>query len=292
MRRQGNGRPRALAVALAGALLFSCGGSESASSDKAVKASGSTTVAPVIADAAEALKSEGFKITVDSQGGSAGGIGQLGAGQIDVAMTSTPLADSDRAAHPSADFRPVEIGRDAVGIVVRREVVDGGLRGITKAQARALFEGRVRNWSELGGPSIPVFVYDKEPGRGTREVLDKWLYGQEKPPAPPASDRYAIVGGNEETRTKLSSTPGSVGPLSVAFVEGQSQLVLLALDGVGATKEEIRVERYPLSRSLYLITDGAPRAGAQRLLDYVLGPEGQSIVKRHGYLTLADLKSA
>jgi phosphate transport system substrate-binding protein len=285
-------RAHACAITLVGALLVSCAGSRSGSSNATVKASGSTTVAPVVADAAEALRGEGLDITVDSQGGSAGGIGQLAADQIDVALISKPIADSDRATHPSVDFRAVAIGWDAVGIAVRREVVEGGLRSITKAQARDLFEGRVRNWSEIGGPSIPVFVYDKEPGRGTREVLDKWLYGQEKAPPPPASDHYAVAGGNEETRAKLSSTPGSVGPLSFAFVEGQKQLALLALDGVEATRNEIRAERYPLVRGLFLVTDGDPLGGTKKLVDFLLSPRGQEIVKNHGYLTLAELKSA
>ena len=255
-----------------------------------LRVSGSTTVNPVAVDAAEVLRSQGMRITVDSQGGSAGGIAQLGQGQVDVAMSSKPVTGDERARFPGVDFVATEIGQDAVGIVVRREIVDGGLTTITRDQARELFEGRVANWRRLGGPDLPVFVYDKEPGRGTREQLDRYLYGPDgKAPPPPRSDAFAVVGGNEETRAKLLSTPGSVGPLSTSFLTGHPKLVALAVDGVEPTVDNVRSGRYPMSRPLYLVTDGPPAGGAKRFVDFVLSEEGQRLVRRHGYLTLADL---
>lgn len=273
-----------LAVAVTG-----CAGSSSGSGTS-LRVSGSTTVNPVAADAAEALRAEGMAITVDTQGGSAGGLAQLAAGQIDVAMSSKPIGDDDRAASPGVDFTPIRIGADAVGVVVTRAVFDGGVTSLTREQAAALFEGRVANWSELGGPDLAVFVYDKEPGRGTREVLDAYLYGPDgEAPPPPDSARYAVVGGNEETRAKLSSTPGAVGPLSTAFVAGSADLVAVALDGVEPTPEAITSGDYAMARPLFLVTDGEPQGDARRFIDYVLSPAGQELVTAHGYLTVDQL---
>src|SRR5690606_2574686 len=131
----------------------------------ALQVSGSTTVAPVAADAAEALKADGLDITVATQGGSAGGISQLAAGQINIALSSKPLAKEDKAANPDTDFLPTQIGADAVGVIVTKEVADGGVKNLTADQVRDLFEGKINNWSEVGGPDLDVFVYDKEPGR-------------------------------------------------------------------------------------------------------------------------------
>lgn len=278
------------------ALLAACGGgadSATGGKDKVepLRVSGSTTVNPVAADAAEVLRKDGLAITVDTQGGSAGGIAQLAAGQIEVAMSSKEVGDEDRKAHPSVDFVPTEIGADAVGVIIRKEVFDGGVKSLTKDQLKDIFEGKVTNWSQVGGPDIAVFVYDKEPGRGTREVLDKYLYGKDgKAPPPPRSDNYAIVGGNEETRAKLLSTPGSVGPLSSAFVAGRPQLVAVAVDGVVPTSAHIKDKTYPLSRPLFLVTNGKPAGPAERFIDFVLSAAGQKIVTRHGYLTMAELK--
>ncbi|MEI5525530.1 phosphate ABC transporter substrate-binding protein [Streptomyces brasiliscabiei] len=254
----------------------------------AMQVSGSTTVAPVAADAAEALKADGLDITVATQGGSAGGISQLGSGQISIAMSSKPLADEDKAASPNADFRPVQIGADAVGVIVTREVAAGGVKNLTAAQVRGLFEGKITNWSEVGGPDLEVFVYDKEPGRGTREVLDKYIYGDKKAP-PPKSDNFAIVGGNLETRNKLESTPGAVAPLSTSFIEGRDKLAAVTLDGIAPTPQNIASSKYPMSRPLFLITDGAPKGTSKTFIDYILSAKGQALMTKHGYLTLKQI---
>ncbi|WGD39113.1 phosphate ABC transporter substrate-binding protein [Streptomyces cathayae] len=255
----------------------------------ALQVSGSTTVAPVAADAAQALKADGLDITVATQGGSAGGISQLASGQISIAMSSKPLADENKAAHPDTDFRPVQIGADAVGVIVTQQVADGGVKDLTAAQVRGLFEGKITNWSEVGGPDLEVFVYDKEPGRGTREVLDKYLYGEEKPPPPPESGNFAIVGGNLETRNKLKSTPGAVAPLSTSFIEGHDDLQAVTLGGIAPTPENIASGTYPMSRPLYFLTDGEPEGKAKKFIDYVLSAKGQALMTKHGYLTLEQI---
>lgn len=280
----------AAAMAIAAAACGGTGDPDPAAGGGRLRISGSTTVNAVAADAAEVLRGRGMDITVDSQGGSAGGIAQLGGGQVEMAMSSKPLADADRAMFPSVDFVATQIGSDAVGVIVRREVVDGGVTNLTRDQATRLFEGRVANWREVGGPDIGVFVYDKEPGRGTREALDAYLYGKGgKAPPPPDSDAYAIVGGNEETRAKLLSTDGSTGPLSTSFITGFPKLAAVSLDGVAPTPENVRSGAYPISRPLFLITDGPPIGSARAFVDFVLSPEGQELVNSHGYLNLADL---
>lgn len=282
---------RALTV---GALLFcvACSPSTGTTGDT-LRISGSTTVNPVAADAAAVLRERtGQPITVDTQGGSAGGLAQVCSGEIDIAMSSKPVSDSDREQFPACDHQPVKIGVDAVGIVVSREVYDAGVRNLTREQLRAIFEARITNWREVGGPDLPIFVYDKEPGRGTREVLDAFLYGPGgTAPPPPDSPRFAIVGGNEETRSKLLSTAGSIGPLSTAFVADQPELAVVAVDGVEPTPRTVGAEQYPMARPLFLVTDGPPTGRAKRFIDFVVSAEGQQLLTRHGFLTLAQLEA-
>jgi phosphate transport system substrate-binding protein len=278
---------RLLAALLLAALAGGCGEGAAAS---ALRVSGSTTVSPIASDAAEVLRSGGMRVTVDTHGGSAGGIAQLGEGQIDIAMSSKPLDGADRAAYPDVEFVATLIGQDALGVVVDQAVYDSGVTSLDSDALRRLFAGEVENWSELGGADLPVFVYQKEPGRGTFEVLVDYLYPGGDVPPPPDSSRYAVVGGNEEARTKLASTPGSVGPLSVAFAERGEGLAAVAVDGVAPTAEAVRDGRYPLARPLYLLTDGEPSGAAAEFIAFVLSEEGQALVTRNGYLALDELE--
>lgn len=274
-------------AALASALI-ALGGCAS-DGDLALRVSGSATVRPVAADAAKALEGT-LDVRVDARGGSAGGIKRLAAGTADIAMSSRDIAPEDRERFPRTRFESTQIAADGVAIAVRREVVEGGLESISEAQLRRLFEGRVRNWKQLGGPDLDVFVYDAEPGRGARGVLDDLLYDEDaKAPARPDSSRYEVVGGNAATRSKLLRTPGAVGLLSSAYVSASPKLALLAVDGVSPSAGTIEDGSYPLVRPLSLITDGPPDDRAKRFINYLLSKPGRELVARHGYVAADDL---
>lgn len=273
------------------AVLLGCSGPAEAKSPVKIKLQGSTTVMPVAAEAAETLTAEkGWEILVDSQGGSSGGITALAEGLADIAMSSKPVSDEDRAKYPAVDFRPQAIGWDGVALVVSRPVWDGGVRAVTREQVRAIYEGRVKNWKELDGPDARIVFYNKEPGRGTWEVFADWLYDGHQN-APLVS--HAEVGANEEARQKVSSHPSAMTQLSFAWAENSDEIKALSIPGAdgGLTApslETIRSGEYPLTRPLYLITNGQPSAEAQVFIDFILSERGREIVKKNGYLPLSQ----
>lgn len=257
----------------------------------ALRVHGSTTVNPVVAEAAEILRAEReMDITVDTQGGSSGGISALGDGRADLAMSSRPLNASDSERYPGVRFTPHVIGADAVAMVVSRDVWEGGVRSLSRAEMQGIYEGRIRNWREVGGPDRRIAFFNKEPGRGTWEVFANWLYG-DADDAPLVS--HPEVGANEEVRTKVGSTPGSLSQLSVAWADGES-VFALAVEGedgelIEAAPEAIASGAYPISRPLLVISDGPPQGAARELLDFIDSPRGQELVRHHGYLGTHDL---
>jgi phosphate transport system substrate-binding protein len=256
-----------------------------------LRVNGSTTVNPVASEAAELLRAEKrMEITVDVQGGSSGGISGVGDGTIDVGMSSKPVADDDRQKYPKVQFVTTEIGRDAVALVVSADVYNGGVHALTKAQIRDIYEGKITNWKQVGGPDRRIAFFNKEPGRGTWEVFAHWLYGDPKK-APAVS--HPEVGGNEETRNKVASTRGAVSQLSASWATGKVRPLSIKLDD-GTTTSPVAAEivsgRYPMARPLFFVTNGAPAGQAKAFIDFVLSPRGQELVKKHGYLRLSDLK--
>jgi phosphate transport system substrate-binding protein len=259
----------------------------------ALKVNGSTTVNLPVAEAAELLRAEkGMKIEVDTQGGSSGGISMLGEGLVRVGMISKHISDEDRAKYPGVRFHEVQIGEDAVALIVSKDVWDGGVRSLTRQQARDIYEGKVASWNQLGGPDRRIAFFNKEPGRGTWEVFAHWLYGNPRS-APPAS--FPEVGGNEETRNKVASTRGALSQLSSSWADGKT-VFALGLKGengevVEPTPANIATRKYPMSRPLFLLTNGEPSGDAKVLVDFVLDTRGQELVRKHGYLSLDQLKA-
>jgi phosphate transport system substrate-binding protein len=270
---------RRWAAALAGLAAVAVG-----AADAALRVNGSTTVNPVVSEAAAVLRAEqGLEIQVDTAGGSAGGIAALADDRADVAMASRPLVAGDFERFPGVDFHATRIGTDAVALVVSRDVWQGGVRCLGRRQVRGLYEGTIGNWRQVGGPDRRVVFFDKEPGRGTWEVFAAWLYGTADA-APLVS--LPTVGSNEEGRSKVASTRGAITQLSAAWADGERTFSLGICDG-GAirrpTAAAIEAGDYPLARPLLVITRGAPHGAARQLIDFILGGRGQALVERHGY---------
>lgn len=258
-----------------------------------LKINGSTTVNLPVAEAAEILRAEKqIDIQVDTQGGSSGGVSMLGEGLVHLGMISKPLTAEDRAKYPKCDFRPIHIGEDAVALIVSKDVWDTGVRTLTRQQARDIYEGRITNWKDIGGAKPQrIAFFNKEPGRGTWEVFAQWLYGSPKA-APQAN--FPEVGGNEEARNKVASTRGALSQLSASWADGKRvfALALIGDDGkpVEPTEANIATRKYPMSRPLFVLTNGEPSGDAKTMVDFLLSDRGQSLVKKHGYLPLAALK--
>jgi phosphate transport system substrate-binding protein len=257
-----------------------------------LRINGSTTVNPVVAEVAEILRKEkGITIQVDTQGGSSGGISALGDGRIDIAMSSRPLNEADHEKYPNVKFTPVKIGEDAVAIIVSKDVWDSGIKSISQADMQKIYEKKTANWKTLGGLDRRIAFFNKEPGRGTWEVFANWLYGKaDKAP----SVAHPEVGANEEARNKVAGSRGALSQLSASWVDGKSVFALsIKLNNgktVAPTAEHIVAGDYPLSRSLWVITNGEPAGNSKVLIDFLLSEEGQKLVNKHGYLALADLK--
>ena len=56
------------------------------------------------------------------------------------------------------------------------------------------------------------------------------------------------------------------------------------------TSENIANHKYPMSRPLFILTNGQPKDEAKAFVDFMLSERGQSLVKKHDYLALDQLK--
>ena len=246
---------------------------------------GSTTVNPVVVEAAEILRAtQKLAITVDTQGGSSGGITALAEGRADLAMSSRPLTPEDRQRFPRVRFQPIRLGTDALALAVSKDVWQSGVRALTKAQIRAIYEGKITNWKEVGGKDQKIVFFDKEPGRGTWEVFAQWLYGDSKK-APLVG--HLEVGSNEEGRTKVAGSKGAITQLSLSWIDNKTIFPLAIRNEEGkdlVPSVAAAVDgSYPLARPLLLISNGPTSASAKALIGLLLGPKGAEILKKHGF---------
>jgi phosphate transport system substrate-binding protein len=258
---------------------------------EALKINGSTTVNLPAAEAAEILRTEKkMEIQLDTQGGSSGGISMLGEGLVHLGMSSKHVSEDDRKKFPKCDYKEIHVGEDAVALVVSKDVWEGGVKSLSKEQVAGIYEGRIKNWKDVGGPDKRIAFFNKEPGRGTWEVFVHWVYGDAKK-APQVS--FPEVGGNEEGRNKVASTKGAITQLSSSWADGKTAFALSLKVGdkdIAPETRNIASGEYPMSRPLFLLSNGEPSGQAKEFADFMLSPRGQGFVKKHGYLALSELK--
>jgi phosphate transport system substrate-binding protein len=260
---------------------FSCSKKES------ITVSGSTTVLPVISNAAEVFKKSHLDLNIIvNAGGSGVGMNQLGEKKTDIGMISRDITNEEVLKYPDANFNVIAIGKDAVVAVVSSEIYDAGITELTIAQLASIYKGEVKNWKELGGPDKDILCVDKEAARGTRHVFMEIVLGDKEAEAPGAD---LVLGSNNEEQTAIVQSDAAIGMLSNAWLNKDVKgLRIKMADGssVAPTIANIINGTYPITRNLEIVTRGKPTGQLKEFIDYILSAEGQKVVKRAGYVEI------
>lgn len=237
---------------------------------------GSTTVQPLAEKLAEAFQAKNSGVQIDIQGGgSSVGVKSAGQGAVDIGTSSREVTEEEKKQY--ADLKIYTIARDGIAIVVSPEV---SVADLTKAQIKDIFSGKVKNWKEVGGADKLIVVVSREEGSGTRTAFEEMVMGKDSK----IVDTAILHPSNGAVRTAVSTTPDSIGYLSFGYLD--KSVKTLSVGGVEATEENAKSGKYPIVRPLNMLTKGEPTGAAKSWLDFILGAEGQAIVKAEGYIPL------
>ena len=241
---------------------------------------GSTTVLPIAQEVAEAYMKENpeTKITI-SGGGSGDGIKAIIDGTTDVGNSSRFIKDKEVASALEKGAYPVPFGI-AYDCIIPVVHPSNTATDLTMAQLKDIYQGRIRNWQEVGGPDKEIVVISRDTSSGTYEVWEEKVMKKERvyPGALLQASNGAVVTG-------VSKNPHAVGYIGIGYLN--DQVKALTVDGVPGTKETTLNGRFPVSRALFMFTRGWPTGEAAKFLNYVMHPEkGQKFVEKSGYVPL------
>lgn len=240
---------------------------------------GSTTVLPIAQSCAEVFMEENPAISISVQGGGSGvGIASLIDGTCNIANASRPIKEKEIATAQEKGVNPVEtaIARDAIALVVHPS---NSLAGLTLAEIKAIYTGKVSNWSEVGGADQEIIVVSRDSASGTFETFNELALEGEKVRAD-----ALLQASNAAVVTTVANTPGAIGYVGLGYVS--KEIKALTVDEVIPSKETVNAGDYPLARSLFMYTDGKPEGAVKKFIDFVLSAEGQKLVEENGYISL------
>ena len=239
--------------------------------------SGSTTVLPVAANAAEAFMDMHPNADIQvSAGGSSVGVLAVGEGTADIGMASRDLKEVEIQKYQ--DLVPHEIARDGIALIVHPSNL---LSSLTIGQIKAIYRGNVTNWKDIGGEDAEIVVIGRDSASGTREFFHEYVMNKED-----FVQTQLEKNSNGAVKSTVAQTPGSIGYVGIGYIDQSVKSISIdnGTSTIDPTVENVLSGEYPISRSLYMITRGEPTGLAADFLLFIMSSDGQKMVSDEGFV--------
>ncbi len=160
------------------------------------------------------------------------------------------------------------------------------IKKISMEQLAGIYEGKITNWSELGGEDAKINVFHRQDGSGTRSVFMKAVFGKD---GASGSVDATIATDNPKMASAVNADPHAIGFVSYAFQRGAQPLSLVNECGITMTPDAFsaRTEEYALQRRLYLYNRSDNLSDSSReFLDYVVSENADGVIAKSGFIGL------
>lgn len=253
---------------------------------QAQRIKGSDTVLPIAQQTAERFMTLNPNGRVTVTGGGTGvGISALLDETTDIAMASRGIKFSEKMKAKAAgeDLEEVPVAFDALAVVVHPS---NPVKQLTRQQLENIFRGKITNWKQVGGDDRKIVVYSRETSSGTYEffkesVLKNKNYMSSSLSMPATG---AII-------QSVSQTRGAIGYVGLAYVSPRIKTLAISYDGkhfAAPTLENAINKSYPIVRPLYYYYNKKNSEQIAPLLQFILSPTGQEIIKKSGYIPVNE----
>lgn len=155
-----------------------------------------------------------------------------------------------------------------------------GLTDLTTEQVRDIYRGVYTNWSELGGPDLPIVVLDRHEDEPAKMVMRRFVFGDDLV----VGDRVAALYTEADIVHGVESTVGSIGYFSLGYgISNGIDVDYPALDGVKPSVATVRDGTYLVTRPLGIVTPGVPDPAVAAFLEWARSDEARDLVESEGY---------
>jgi phosphate transport system substrate-binding protein len=274
-----------LLTSMLGLILFG-----SALSLDLIQIKGSDTSVNLVQRLAEGFMDKNPNASIAVTGGGSGvGIAALIANRVAIADASRPMKDKEYAAAKENGVIPTEIviGIDGLSVVVNES---NPVTSLTIEQIGAIFRGDVSNWSEVGGSSMPISLYGRQPNSGTFVFFQEHVLGNKD-----YSAKMKQMNGNSQIIESIRADKASIGYTGVGYLFDENGKMMQGLKVLQVARkasgkpvdplvaENVKSGLYPISRALFQYVNGKPKGEIKDFIAFELSPEGQKIVEEMGF---------
>jgi len=227
-----------------------------------------------------AKKNPETKIQVTG-GGSGTGIKSLIDGQVNIANASRQMKAKEYDSAERNGITPVEIKTsiDGLAVVVSKS---NPVKKLTYQQLEAIFTGQITNWKDVGGNNAPISLYGRENSSGTYEYFREEVLGGKDYAA-----STKVLQGTAAIADAISKDVNGIAYGGVGYFVSRKDVDTVSVKKKGGFVDPIVNGQindraisqgiYPITRFLYVYSNGTPTGEAKKFIQWILGPEGQKI---------------
>ncbi len=215
--------------------------------------------------------SEPVTIEIQSHGSSTA-FQDLAGGRCDIGMSSRQIKQDEANRCASAGLGDMSlpacenvVGVDGIAVLVHKS---NPASALTKQQLGDIFSGKITDWSQVGGPAGPIYLYAPDENSGTLDTFKSVILGPRS--ISPRASRF-------ENYAKLSDAvaadSNAIGFAGSSFTRNCKVLAISDTNGKPGlpTTFSVSAGDYPLSRRLYLYAPvGAQNKWTRKFVEFAL----------------------
>ena len=217
-------------------------------------------------------------------GGSGTGIAALINGTTDICEASRPMKDKEKEdvkAKRGAEVKEIPVAVDGLAVYLNAA---NPIKEISLEQLKGIYMGKITDWKDVGGKPGKIIAYGRENNSGTYAYFKEHVLAN--------GDFHPSVQtlpGTSAVTNAVAKDPKAIGYGGIAYAKGIHHAMVkkdASTPAVEPSMENVLSGKYPISRYLYWYIAGEPSGETKKLVDWVLGPEGQKLVQEVGYYPL------
>jgi phosphate transport system substrate-binding protein len=281
----------ALLSVLAGCSSHAGGNAPQPQAVTSIQNKGSDTIVNLALAWAEFYQTGHPEVSISVTGGGTGtGIAALINGTADLANASRQITP-DEVKQAKANGRdPVEftVARDAIGVIVNPS---NPINQLTLQQISDIYTAKINNWSELGGENRPIVRLSRETNSGTHVYFLQAVIrlGNSKDKTIFSADTL-LLPSSEGIISEVRDNPNAIGYDGMGYITPEVKTLAVAKDGkspaILPSVETVNNNTYPVSRDLYMYTNGQPKGALKAYLDWLVSQPAQDIVQQLGFIPI------
>jgi phosphate transport system substrate-binding protein len=215
-------------------------------------------------------------------GGSGTGLSSLISGSCDIAMSSRNIKNKEVELAKQKNINPneIKVALDGLAVVVNPANPVGKL---TLGQLADIFTGRVSNWKELAGKDEKIVLLSREVNSGTHVYFKEHVLRKNDPNSKEEFAPSALMlSSSQAIADEVAGNSAAIGYYGMGYISSKQKPVAIAKDEKSEYEapsiENVINGKYPISRPLFLYTNGSPQGLVKKFVDFTLSKEGQDIV--------------